>query len=237
MNTPHTRSRHTGAALVFGLLLVLLGGWTAPASADAPPEGANQTCPVMTGRAATSYHSVEYDGATIYFCCAECVRAFSDNPEPYLGNIDLAHAGAPGLLAWLGRWHVLIVHFPVGLLLAGAMGELVRLITRWDWLRDGVRFSVWSGAIGAMLAAPLGWLMAGGDVGADDWLLGTHRWLGTTVFFWALGLVAVMELAPRRPGTRWPHAMHAMLFGGAVLVGLTGHFGGMLVFGTEYLAW
>ncbi len=152
-------------------------------------------------------------------------------------HADHQHEDVPRLLAWLGHFHVVVVHFPIGLLLAGAIGELLHLATRRPWLRDGVRFSIWGGAIGAVLAAPLGWFLAGWDLTHDDWLLGTHRWLGTLVFFWAVALVAVMELRRTRPQARWAWGYLALLFSGALLVAITGHFGGMLVFGPEYLAW
>lgn len=141
-------------------------------------------------------------------------------------------------LHWLGHFHVVTVHFPIGLLLAGAVGEAIWLMTRRGWLRHGVRFSVWAGAIGAVLTVPLGWMLAGLDLRQDDWLLATHRWLGSAAFLWAIALVILMERAGRGPRrSRWLWAYRIALFGGAVLVGVTGHFGGMIVHGTEYLRW
>ena len=64
------------------------------------------------------------------------------------------------LVGWLGRFHVLVVHFPIALLVAAAVRE------GWSWwlgLRmptPAVRFCVLLGAAGATVGAVLGWLEA-----------------------------------------------------------------------------
>lgn len=151
---------------------------------------------------------------------------------------DHAHEGPiTSFLHWLGHFHVVTVHFPLGLLLAGAVGELVWLATRRRWVRDGVRFCIWAGMLGTLITVPLGWLLLGGDTQHDDAITAGHRWMGTLMFFWVIALVVVMERARRvhRRGWRW--AYRFLLFAGAVALGVTGHLGGMLVHGEGYLSW
>ena len=62
--------------------------------------------------------------------------------------------------------------------------------------------------------------------------LGLHRWLGTATAGWAV-LAAVLSARDERRGVRsgW---FRAALLAAVVLVGATGHFGGVLVFGDDF---
>lgn len=153
---------------------------------------------------------------------------------------DHDHAHEDGLgafLHWLGHFHVVSVHFPLGLLLAGAVGEVLSLLTRQRWLHDGVRFCVWAGMLGTLVAVPLGWLLLGWEFRHDDAITAAHRWLGTMMLVWAVALVIVMERARRAAGSGWAWAYRLTLWLGAIALGVTGHLGGMLVHGEDYLTW
>lgn len=47
----------------------------------------NEVCPVMGGKARKEL-SAEYQGRTVYFCCAACPDKFEANPEKYLAKLD-----------------------------------------------------------------------------------------------------------------------------------------------------
>ena len=52
----------------------------------------NTTCPVMGGEVAKDTpHKAQYNGKTIGFCCAGCVKAFKSDPEKYTAKLDLAN--------------------------------------------------------------------------------------------------------------------------------------------------
>ncbi|NUP88187.1 MAG: YHS domain-containing protein [Candidatus Sumerlaeia bacterium] len=57
------------------------------ASSEATAQVINETCPVMAGRPVNPEVSVEYQGQTVYFCCAGCPAAFQANPEQYLASL------------------------------------------------------------------------------------------------------------------------------------------------------
>ncbi len=82
----------------------------------------------------------------------------------------------------------------------------------------------------AVPAALLGWFSAGISLAEDEWLLATHRWLGTSTAIWILVLLGIRGRT--RQGT-----YRAALFGGAALVAVTGFFGGALVHGLDHYAW
>jgi Planctomycete cytochrome C len=92
------------------------------------------------------------------------------------------------VLGWLGKFHILVVHFPIALLLAAAAGELWCVWRRNPEPWTAVRFCVLLGAGGAAAAVVLGWLDAdfgGYGAGAAD-VLCLHRWIGTGAGVWAV---------------------------------------------------
>lgn len=96
------------------------------------------------------------------------------------------------------------------------------------------RFAVWVGSLGALAAAPLGWFFAGFGLVDDEWLMTTHRWLGTGASAWALVVLFLCERAYRGAERR---AFRLALFPGAALVVTTGFFGGALLYGIDHYAW
>jgi len=49
-------------------------------------EKAQTLCPVMGG-AVDKQIFVDHDGKRVYFCCASCIDAFRETPEPYLEKL------------------------------------------------------------------------------------------------------------------------------------------------------
>lgn len=140
---------------------------------------------------------------------------------------------------FLGRFHPVAVHLPIGVLLAAALAEAIFVCTRAEWLSGAARFSVLLGAAAAVGAASLGWLnaMSANYDGDLAQVLEYHRWLGTGTAVLAVVVALLSEFYRRRPVTMWRVAYRLSLFIAAPAVGLTGHLGGTLVYGVNYLAW
>ncbi len=133
------------------------------------------------------------------------------------------------LLGWLGGLHPTVVHFPIALLIAGLLAEVIGS-------RAG-RFCVVLAAISAVVAAGLGWLNGGLHWVDDDWVTTTHRWVGTGTAVWSIA-VAWLCLASYREGGRGLRRWYLMSLGiGASLVAAAGFFGGALIYGIDHLAW
>ncbi|GAA4453103.1 hypothetical protein GCM10023189_17670 [Nibrella saemangeumensis] len=132
------------------------------------------------------------------------------------------------LWQFLGRLHPLIVHFPVSLLCVALLLELVGLRRKSTDLRAGITAIVWIGAIGSVIAAALGLLLANQeDYGGD--ILAVHQWSGLATM--ALSIVTVFALRARR----------MQVYRGALLVTvlgvtLAGHYGSLLTHGEDYLS-
>jgi uncharacterized membrane protein len=131
--------------------------------------------------------------------------------------------------------HILVIHFPIALLFAAALGEFWGMWRKKDHLDSTVRYCVQLSAGGAVLAVALGWLHAGiGGFGTSSpSTLDLHKWLGTAAGTWALAVAGLSAWdAGRR---RW--LFRVALWSGAVLVAAAAHFGGILVHGEHFLEW
>ncbi len=125
--------------------------------------------------------------------------------------------------------------FPIALLLAATLAELLRLCGGASWLGDASRWCVIVGGVGAIITAPLGWAFALTHGSSN--LLEVHRWLGTAAGVGGLVILILSEVA-RRPGRRrWLIAFRIVLFAAVPLVIATGFVGGAMVYGLRAYAW
>jgi mono/diheme cytochrome c family protein len=139
-------------------------------------------------------------------------------------------------LGWLGKFHLLVLHFPIALLAGAGVGELW---AAWKGVRvplPAVRYCLYLGAAAAIPTVALGWLHAlGGNGAGSPRLLSLHRWLGTTA-----GLVAVVAaILCERDARRGRRSRSARVLApvACLLVALTGHFGGLMAHGQDFFDW
>ncbi|MEX2592542.1 MAG: PSD1 and planctomycete cytochrome C domain-containing protein [Anditalea sp.] len=162
------------------------------------------------------------------------------NITPFLILNGYAETGASEgsdpfwLWQFLGRLHPLAVHFPVSLLLFAAVLELFTIKNFNSKLRPGINMLVGVGALSAVLAALLGWLLAtqenyGGDI------LAIHQWTGIATA--GLGVIALFLLSLIVWKNQWNKVKiyRGVLFFTAIGVSVAGHFGASLTHGEEYL--
>lgn len=151
-------------------------------------------------------------------------------------NEALLKTGFGRFLVWLGKFHPAAVHFPIALLLVAAFGELLSLRFNSDFFRGAARFSLWTGAVGAVGAALLGWLYGGFRLVDEETVLTIHRWNGTSIAALALMTLWLGERRlmkqPARSGI-----YRTALFATAFLVAVNGYLGGLMVYGPEQHQW
>jgi uncharacterized membrane protein len=136
----------------------------------------------------------------------------------------------------VGKLHPLLVHFPIGLILAAAAAEIVAIHTgRADWRAIAVA-NLRAGAAMGALTAVAGWGLASADIVEASRLLTWHRWIGAAG---AVGAIGAALLSTGAGGDGRPHrrlvAYRAALFVAAALVAIAGHLGGTLVWGADFL--
>jgi len=141
------------------------------------------------------------------------------------------------LIRWLGKFHPPLVHFPIALLTAAAVAELLRLATGKPAFDAISRFCIWFGALTAVAAGILGWFLVGFRFTDASWVMMMHRWIGTFTVACA-GLVLVLSEMSRPPARHRTQVwFRVTLFVAAALVSVTGFFGGAVAFGLNHYAW
>lgn len=123
---------------------------------------------------------------------------------------------------FLGRFHPLIVHLPIGFLLLAVLLEF------WpgDRVRPAIRVAWVLGAASAVAAAGAGWLLAS-DGGYGGPNLFWHRWAGVSV-----AVLAVAGIFVQNRGGMVAKGYGALT---ALVLTLAGHQGGNLTHGEDYL--
>jgi len=138
---------------------------------------------------------------------------------------------APALLTQLGRFHILALHIPIGVLIAACLAEAGTLLRRHRRRADViVTFLVPLLVLTGCAAMLLGLLLAHGESYPIK-LLSRHRNL-TLAGIMVSGL-ATFALPYRMRAGRWGH--RALLFIAANLIGLGAHFGGSMTHGADFL--
>lgn len=130
---------------------------------------------------------------------------------------------------FLGRLHPVAAHFPIGLLLAAALAELLMIWRPALALNTTIKFLVAGGAIGAVTSALFGWFAAGWRLSDRSETLALHRWNGTGIAALSLLAVWVMFQNKSRSGLR------LILFALAVSLAIQGYLGGEMVSGPNHL--
>jgi uncharacterized membrane protein len=142
------------------------------------------------------------------------------------------------LADWLGTFHPSASHFPIALLLAAGLAELLRIATGRSLFDGAARYCLWFGALGAIMTALLGWFMAGFQLADPTGILTLHRWLGTAVAVGASLALTLGEQSRCQPDKRsvcW--AFRVSLLSVVMLVLLSGFLGGAMLYGIHHHEW
>ncbi len=133
---------------------------------------------------------------------------------------------------WLGRFHPIIVHFPIAFFPAALFTAVVG--RRRPAFSAPVQFLVVAGGTIAPISALLGWFNGGWTMTDTDPLMAVHRWLGTGI---GVGGLLLGVWAWRRPWEDRGAGMILALVGMTIAIAVQGWFGGALVHGAEHMNW
>ena len=137
-------------------------------------------------------------------------------------------------MAYIGKFHPLLVHFPIALVLVAVAAELVVLATpRTAWRTVAVANIRAAAALGVVTAVT-GWLFAASPLVDASPSLEWHRWVGMAGAAGAIG-AALLSLRLPMASQRSAFVYRVTLFVTALLVAITGHLGGTLVWGAGFL--
>lgn len=139
--------------------------------------------------------------------------------------------------AFLGPFHTVALHLPIGMLAFIVVLEMYAWFNPVKDVRKVVGLALWFGALTAIIAAGFGYALgeSGGFEGDTVWW---HRWTGIGVGAVTFVLAILHSLAfrrgeLRRVGVRKFYLL--LLLANLVLLTYSGHLGGNLTHGSEYL--
>ncbi|HTL08777.1 MAG TPA: c-type cytochrome domain-containing protein, partial [Chitinophagaceae bacterium] len=129
----------------------------------------------------------------------------------------------------IGHLHPLLVHLPIGVLLLGCFFQLLVLRPAYAYLQPAIGITLFWGMLTAVAACITGYLLSGsGDY--DEQLVGRHQWFGIAVAATAAIYYGCYRFNLIRKYT-WALPLVLIL-----LVSITGHLGGTLTHGSDYLS-
>jgi mono/diheme cytochrome c family protein/uncharacterized membrane protein len=137
--------------------------------------------------------------------------------------------------AFLGPFHMVVLHYPIGFLTLTVLLELSAMLKPGGGARRAVAFALPITTAMALITAGLGWMRAGNGE-FDPQLLGWHRVcgfavLGFTFFAWLLHWK--YHRSAKVPAFRYGY--RGLLLAAFLSMALAGHFGGSLTHGSGFL--
>lgn len=133
----------------------------------------------------------------------------------------------PDIQLFFGRFHPLLVHLPIGLLLLLLALELLARLRRFPGANASTNYVLALLVPSALASAVCGWMLAAsGEYNYE--ILRIHRWLGTATAL-LCALTAVLRWL------RWKRGYEGCLFLSVAVLIVASHFGGTLTHGSGYL--
>ena len=127
---------------------------------------------------------------------------------------------------FIGRFHPLLVHLPIGILLLAALFQLLALKPKFASLHAATSIALFWGMVFAILSCISGYFLSqSGDY--DEEMVSTHQWFGISTAF--ISLIAYLFNRWENEFAKWVILLMVPL------IFVTGHLGGSLTHGSDYL--
>jgi uncharacterized membrane protein/mono/diheme cytochrome c family protein len=134
------------------------------------------------------------------------------------------------LITFIGRFHPLWVHLPIGFLIIAVLFKAYVVWVKKPAMQEAVNFSLLLGTISALAAAVLGFMLSQSG-GYDGHLLDIHLVAG-----WATVIISAIAWWVNKNEHRFSKKLNYTVLGFMILaLSVTGHFGGSLTHGEDYL--
>ena len=137
----------------------------------------------------------------------------------------------------IGKLHVIVVHFPIALALCAVLANLLWLVIPKDIFRHSAIYCLILAVVSSLAAIVTGLMKARGENFTGDYvnIVTTHKYLAIASFIFAV-LAAGIKLGRPRLEKLWLAAYWLLMLALAASIVLTGHYGGMLVHGKNFLS-
>lgn len=134
------------------------------------------------------------------------------------------------LITFIGRFHPLWVHLPIGFLVIGVLLKGYVVLLKKPALQEAVNFTLFLGAVSALVAALLGFLLSQSG-GYEGNLLDIHLAAG----WLTVALSGFAWWVNKNEGRFSKKVNYSVLGLLTMTLAVTGHFGGSLTHGEDYL--
>jgi uncharacterized membrane protein len=162
-----------------------------------------------------------------------CLGAVAQTGGSDPSSAIIVGTGQPPGAAFLGPFHMVVLHLPIGLFSFAALLELVAWFRPFEGLRRVLAASLRLGVLMAIVTAVLGlYRSSGGEYSPD--LLMLHRNTGIAMTVVA-GLTLVLHSAVLQSGNRWLWWYRGSLGTTLALLMAASHYGGSLTHGEGFL--
>jgi uncharacterized membrane protein len=136
---------------------------------------------------------------------------------------------------FMGRLHPMVVHLPIGFLLLAVVFELLSYAPKFSYLKTAVSITLLFGFVAATVACVLGYLLSLSE-DYEYMQLNRHKLLGITVAALS-GLLFLLTTKKISNRLVVPEKILSVVFVGLLfLMTYTGHQGGNLTHGSDYLS-
>ncbi len=127
---------------------------------------------------------------------------------------------------FVGRFHPVLVHLPVGILLLAVLFHILSYKTKYEWLKPAIKLSLLIGAVAAIASCITGYLLSNGGE-YDEALISKHQWFG-------IGMTVISLITYYLASKNTSYFKWLMPLIGILLI-ITGHLGGSITHGEGYL--
>jgi uncharacterized membrane protein len=132
------------------------------------------------------------------------------------------------LIEFIGKFHPLVLHLPIGFFTLLAVLEILALRPRWKDLATANRVILLLTIPASIASVVCGWFLARGQT--ETQTLALHRWFGT-----AVAVAAILLWIIRQRG--WMTAYRRSLIVTLILLTVASHYGGSITHGENFLSW
>lgn len=149
---------------------------------------------------------------------------------------ETGHGESSSLLTFIGKFHPLVIHFPIALVLTALLFTGLSMFFKVEIFDTFSIYLIYFAALSAVAAATLG-LIAGSDASYPSFLVSSFEWhrilgISTTIVTFITAYFGYRQLSQNKTGGIVIYRLFLLL--NAVLVGITGHLGATLVYGIDY---
>lgn len=138
------------------------------------------------------------------------------------------------IILFFGRFHPMILHLPIGFLVMAFILEMISRYSKTSRYEPAIGFILLLGCLSAALAALLGYMLSFSG-SYNEQMLWIHQWAGISVTVMATGAYVLKRWHEKRPSVKIDRAYLLVISAMIFALALTGHYGGSITHGSNYL--